>query len=116
MNSVSEVSDSRFLTRKWNIANDQSITNYHVTIEIIYNTEVLKSTVCDYNDAYVLVRGDIKIERNIATRVAFSCAPLINCITEKHTTGKGDVEDLDFPILMYILLEDSLNYSDTTGS
>ena len=27
--------------------------------EIIYNTEVSKSNLCDYNDAYILVRGGI---------------------------------------------------------
>ena len=29
--------------------------------EIIYNTEILRSNLCDYNDAYVLVRGDITV-------------------------------------------------------
>ena len=25
----------------------------------MYNTEVLKSNLCDYNDAYILIKGDI---------------------------------------------------------
>ena len=36
------------MTRKWKIIND---ANYVVRNETIYNTEVLKSNVCDYNDA-----------------------------------------------------------------
>ena len=36
---------------KWNIGNDQSNVNYNSENKIIYNTEVLKSTLCDYNDA-----------------------------------------------------------------
>ena len=29
----------------------------------MYNTEVLKSNICDYNDAYILVRGNITTYR-----------------------------------------------------
>ena len=47
MNLLIEENDSRFMTRKWNIFNDQSNTNYDVGNEIIYNTEVLKSNLCD---------------------------------------------------------------------
>ena len=36
-----------------------SNVNYDVGKGIIYNTEVLKSNLCEYNDAYILVRGDI---------------------------------------------------------
>ena len=40
----------KFVTRKWNIVNDNSKKNYGVGTEIIYNTKVLKSNLCDYND------------------------------------------------------------------
>ena len=40
------------------IVNDQSNTNHDVGNEIIYNTEVLKSNLRDYNDAYILVKGN----------------------------------------------------------
>ena len=54
------------------IVNDQPTTNYDVGNEIIYNIEALKSNLCDYNDAYTLVRGDITIKgRKQATYVAF---------------------------------------------
>ena len=56
-----EQNNSKFVTRKWNIVNDQSNAIYDVRNEIIYNTEVLKSNLCDYNDAYILVRGNITI-------------------------------------------------------
>ena len=61
LNLLNEANDSKFLTRKWNIFNDQSNANFDVGNEIIYNTEVLKSSLCDYNDAYILVRGNITI-------------------------------------------------------
>ena len=58
LNLLKEVNDSKFATRKWNTLNDNSKENYNVGNEIIYNTEVLKSNLCDYNHAYILVRGD----------------------------------------------------------
>ena len=57
-----EADDSKFATRKWNIVNDQSNGNY-VGNEIIYNTQMLKSNLCDYNDAHVLERDYIFIYR-----------------------------------------------------
>ena len=59
MNLLNKANDSRFVIRKWNIVNDQWNTNYDVGNEIIYNTEVLKTILCDYNNTYILVKGDI---------------------------------------------------------
>ena len=39
------------MIKKWNIFNDQSNENYEVGSEIIYNTQELKSDLCDYNDS-----------------------------------------------------------------
>ena len=50
------------MSRKWNIFDDQSNANYDAGNEIIYNTEV----IYDYNDAYILVRGNIIIAGDIA--------------------------------------------------
>ena len=55
LNSLNEESNSKFVTRKWNIVNDQSNVNYDVGNEIVYNTEVLISNLCDYNDTYNFV-------------------------------------------------------------
>ena len=49
INFLNEAKDSKFVTRKWNIFNDQSNANYDVGNEIFYNTEVLKSNLCDDN-------------------------------------------------------------------
>ena len=54
---MNESSDSKFMIRKWNTVNDQSNMNQDVGNDIIYSAEVLKSNICDYNDAYILVRG-----------------------------------------------------------
>ena len=104
LNLLNETSDSKFVARKWNIVSDQSNANYNVKNEIIYNTEVSKSNLCDYNDACILVRGDITIAgRNLATEVAF---------TKTGVTTIDDAEDLDLVMAMYNLIEYSSNYSD----
>ena len=59
------------MTRKWNIVNDNSKANYDVANEITYKTEVLKSSLCDYNSAYILVRGNIAIKGLQTTQAAF---------------------------------------------
>ena len=61
LNLLNEASDSKFLTRKWSIVNDNLKANYGIRNEITYKTEVLKSNLCDYNNAYILVRGDITV-------------------------------------------------------
>ena len=58
LNLLNETSDSRFA----NIANDQSNANYDVrNYEIIYNTNVVKSNLSEYNNPYILVRKDITV-------------------------------------------------------
>ena len=61
LNLLNDASDSQFVTRKWNIVKDQSNANCHAENEIIYKTEVLKSTLCDYNDACILVKVNITV-------------------------------------------------------
>ena len=104
------------MTRKCSIVNDQSNTNYDVKIEVVCNTKVLKCKFYDYSDAYILVTGCTMIARNIEARVAFSYSPFIKYMTKIDGIAKDDVEDLDLKMSMHILLENSLNYSDTTGS
>ena len=53
----------------------QSNSNYAAANEITYNTEILKSNLCDYNDAQILVTGDITVVAAPATQVAFKGNP-----------------------------------------
>ena len=48
---LNEAKDSKFVRRKWDIINGLSNVIYKLGNEIIYNAEVLKSNLCDYNDA-----------------------------------------------------------------
>ena len=112
MNLLNESSDSKFVTRKWNIVNDQPNANYDVRYKIIYNAEVSKSNRCDYNDAYISVRGDITIIGHNVTQVAFkNCTAFTKCITKIDRRTVDDAEYLDLVMSIYNLLEYSSNYS-----
>ena len=82
LNLLNEATHSKSVTRKWNMVNDQSNANQAVGNEIIYSKEVLKSNLCNLNNAYVLGRGDITILGcNAATQVVFkNGAPFTKCI------------------------------------
>ena len=111
MNLLNESSDSKFKTRDGNIVNDQSNANYKAGKKIIHSIEVLKSNLCDYNNACILVRGNIIIEGNIVAQIVFeNCAPLFKCIT------KIDGRTTDLVIPTSDLLECCSNHSDMTGS
>ena len=117
LNLLNEASDSKFVTRNWNIVSDQSNANYSIENKIIYSTEVLKSNLCDYNDAYILVKGDILIAGNILAWVAFkTCALFIKYNTKIDETTTDNAEDLELVLPMHNLLEYSSNYFETTGS
>ena len=78
-NLLTEQNNSKFYARKWNIVHNQSNANYDVGNRITYKTEVLKSNLCDYNKAYILVNGDIAIIGHEVTQIAFKdCAYLLN--------------------------------------
>ena len=103
---MNEASDSKIVTRKWNIVNDQLIANYDVGNEIIHNTEVLKSNLCDYNDAYILVKGDFTVTVAPATQVSFkNCALFTKFITKVDETAIDDAEDLGLIMSVCILIE-----------
>ena len=72
----------------------------------MYNAEVLESNLCDYNDAYILVKEDTAKRGHEVTQVVF--------ITKIDGTTVEDAEDLDLVIPMYNLIEYGSNYSETT--
>ena len=98
---MNEANDSKFVTRKWNFVSDQWNTNYDAGNEIVYNTGVLKSYLCDYNDAHILVRGNITVLAASVTQVAFkNYSPFTKCITKIDGTTVDNAEDLDWVMSM----------------
>ena len=52
-----------FVTKKWIEVYDQSEGNYDVNKEIRIKTSMLRSDLCDYSNAYIVVKGTITIVR-----------------------------------------------------
>ena len=115
---------SKFRTKNWVEINDESRGTYNFNSQIKFKTTMLKSSLCDYSDAYILVKGIITIngagadaaarqadERNKG--VAFkNCAPLTNCISAINNTQVDNAKDIDIVMSMYNLIE----YSDKSKS
>ena len=52
---------SKFRTKNWVEISDESRGAYNVNSEIKFKTTMLKSSLCDYSDEYILVKGTITI-------------------------------------------------------
>ena len=117
---------SKFRTRNWIEINDESRGAYNVNSQIKFKTTKLKSSLCDYSDAYILVKGTITVNNTAAADAAANntnkkgifknCAPLTNCISEINNTQIDNAKDIDIVMPMYNLIEYSDNYAKTTGS
>ena len=111
----------RFVTKKWIEVYDQSEGNYDINKKIRIKTSMLRSNLCDYSDAYIVVKGTIIISRQDTAKrnkkATFkNNAPFINCISKINGLKIDNVEDLDVVTPMYNLLEHSKNHKKTTGS
>ena len=117
---------SKFRTKNWVEINDESKGTYNVNSQIKFNTTMLKSSLCDYSDAYILVIGTITVNNpaaadaaanNTNKKVIFkNCAPFTNCISEINNTQAGNTKDIDIVMPIYNLIEYSDNYVKTSGS
>ena len=96
-------------TKKWIGVYDQSEENYNVKKKIRIKTPMLRSDLCDYSGAYIVVKGYIVVtEPKNAKRkksVAFkNNVPFINCISKINGVQINNVEDLDVVMPMCNLL------------
>ena len=117
---------SKFRTRNWVEINDESRGAYNVNSQIKFKTTMLKSSLCDYSDAYILVKGTISVNNTAAQGAAANntnkkvifknCAPFTNCISEINNTQIDNAKDTDIVMPMYNVIEYSYNYAKTTGS
>ena len=89
---------SKFRTKNWIKINDQSRGMFDTNSDIRFKNTMLKYSLCNYSDAYVLVKGTITItgvgdgaaarqsdERNKGV-IFKTCAPFINCKSKKNNT------------------------------
>ena len=100
---------SKFKTKNWAEVNDESRGICNVNSQIKFKSTMLKSSLYDYSDAYILVKGIITVNNTAAAdadanntnkKVIFkNCAPFSNCISEINNTQVGNAKDIDILIL-----------------
>ena len=87
---------------------------------------MLRSSLCDYSDAYILLKWNMTVNNaaaegaaanNAAKKVIFkNCAPFTNCISKINNIQIENAQYIDTVMPMYNLTEYSDNYSKTSGS
>ena len=126
LDDASSSQPSKFKTKNWVEVNDESRGTYDVNSQIKIKTTMLKSSLCDYSDAYILVKGTITVNNTAAAdsdanntnkKVIFkNCAPFTICISEINNTQVDNTKDIDIVMPVYNLIEYSNSCSKTSGS
>ena len=112
---------SKFRTRNWVEINDDIRGTYSPNKHIRFKTAMLRSSLCDYSDAYILVKGNITVNNTAAAGTAANntnkkvifknCAPFTKCISKINNTQIDNAQYIDIVMPMYNLIEYSDNYS-----
>ena len=110
--------ESKFATKKWYVIDTQTTKGkYKQGDTIKFEIETIKSSLCDYSDAFILVTGNITVAANNNTDAAFkNCAPFSTCTTKINDIFVDEANHIYIAMPMYNLIEYSDNYSDTSGS
>ena len=100
---------SKFRTKYWVEINNESRGTYSVNRQINSKTWMLRSSLCDYSDAYILAKGNISVNNTAAAgadanntnkKVIFkNCAWFTNCISKINNA------EIDMVMQMYNLIE-----------
>ena len=119
---------SKFVTRDY-VRVNSLLDTYNENKSIRFKAPMLRSNLCDYSDAYILVKGKITATALAANNGAINVrdkknrplilknnAPFVSCITRINGELIEDADDLDILMSMYNLLEYSKNYRKTIGS
>ena len=109
--------ESKFATKKWYVIDSQTTKGkYKQGDTIKFETETIKSSLCDYSDAFILVTGNITVNADNNTDVAFkNYAPFFTCTTKINDMFFDEANHFYIVMPMYSLIEYSDNYSDISG-
>ena len=87
---------SKFRTKNWVEINDDISGAYSPNKQIRFKTAMLRSSLCDYSVAYILVKENIAVNNTAAAGAAVNntnkkvifknCAPFANCISKINYT------------------------------
>ena len=105
-------------SKTWYVIDSQKTKGKYKQGDVIkFEIETIKSSLCNYSDAFILVTGNITVAADNDTDVAFkNCAPFSTCTTKIDDTFVDEANHIYIAMPMYNLIEYSDNYSDTSGS
>ena len=76
---------------------------------------MLRSSLCDYSDSYIFIKGNITVNNTVADGAAANntnkkvifknCGPLTNCVSKINNTQIDNAEYIDIIMPMYNLIE-----------
>ena len=112
-------------TKNWVEITFDSPRTYNTNSQIKLKTMMLKTSLCDYSDVYILVSGTITItgvddavkwldKRNKGV-ILKNCATFTDFISEINNTQINNAKYLDVVMPMYNLIKYSDNYSKISG-
>ena len=105
---------------------EESDERYNPGGEIKFKTMMLRSSLCDHSDVYILLKGTRTIAGAAADEVAQrpnkgnkqvsfkDCVPFTNCISKIYDTQKDNAKNLDVVMPIYNLIDYSENYAKTS--
>ena len=99
--------ESKFATKKWYVIDSQTTKGkYKQEDTTKFETETIKSSLCDYSDAFILVTGKITVTANDNADVALkNCAPFSTCTTKINDVFFGEENHIYIAVAMYNLTE-----------
>ena len=96
---------SKCKTKNWVERNDKARGTYPVNRQINFKTSMLSSSLCDYSDASILVKGNISVNNTAAAdadsnntdkKVIFkNCAAFTDCISKINNMKVDNAKDID---------------------
>ena len=97
-----------------------SENRYKLSRQIRFKTSVLRSDLCHFSDAYIVVKGTITVANSnndaYDKRLALkNDAPFTSCISKINNALIHNAENLHVVMPLYNFLEYSKNYSKATG-
>ena len=118
---------SKFRTKTQVETNDEPRGTFKTNSLIKFKTTMLKSSLCDYRDSYILVKGNISVDNTTAVPAAANntnrkvifknCAPFTDSISEINNTQVDNTKDIDIVMPLYnLIIKYSYDHSKTSGS
>ena len=99
--------EPKFATKKWYVIDSQTTKReYKQGDTIKFETETIKSSLCNYSDAFFLVTGNKIVIASNGTDVAFkNCAPFSTCKTVINDVFIDGANHIYIAMPIYNLIE-----------